>query len=248
MNTQLLRTLRVAGCNRSVLHDSLLPTFLNWVGECGLGYEVDNLNGQLVIESGDSETYRRIHSTFHWGDYWYCHPRKSHQGDRIHSFYKALDAGQVKLLLSTTPDEPQSSEGTNMTEKNAAAFMRENTRTVQVKFTGAGATDKEYTYVTNLNVKEDDYVVVPARDTFTLAKVSKVDDDLMLEPKSGVKYSWIVAVVDMASYERLLEENAQIEEVIRKSYQHNARSAFRNMLLEAVPEDQRQKLKLLTGG
>lgn len=135
-----------------------------------------------------------------------------------------------------------------MTEKNAAAFMRDNTRTVDIKFMGAGAGEKQYTYVTHLPVKVDDYVIVPARDYFALAKVVKVDDDLVLEPKEDKKYSWIVQIVDMAPYERLLKENAEIEEVIRKSYQHNARSAFRNMLLEAVPEDQRQKLKLLTGG
>jgi len=46
-------------------------------------------------------------------------------------------------------------------DKNIAAILREDTKTCRVVFKDGGNTSSEYTYITHLDVKEDDYVVVP---------------------------------------------------------------------------------------
>ena len=135
-----------------------------------------------------------------------------------------------------------------MSERNAAAFLREDTTSVHVTYIGVGASEKTYTYVTNLKLAEDDLVLVPVRDgEWALAKVAKVDDDLCIEPKSNIQYKWIGQKVDLTAYNDLLEANAKLEQVVRDSYRHAARRSFRAGLLEGLPMDQQDEIKKLLG-
>lgn len=133
-------------------------------------------------------------------------------------------------------------------DKNIAALLREDAHTVHVLFpydngglgesslarNGApkmagfpndGGTANQwedgrplYTYVTNLPLKPEDYVVVPARGQFKLAMVKRVDAAVEIEPNSDMAYAWVVGVVDMANHDANIERNKEIEQTVGKAY------------------------------
>jgi hypothetical protein len=141
-----------------------------------------------------------------------------------------------KLLAYANRKQPQTTaEGTNMKENNAAAILREDTRTVHVVFPNG---DKSYTYVSNIqDLAEGDQVIVPSNtdDNFSLAIVTKVDPELNIEPGSNIRYRFVAAKVDLAPYRQLLEENATINKALADNYRNNARQQFRAMMLQDNP-------------
>lgn len=120
-------------------------------------------------------------------------------------------------------------------DKNIAAILREDTKTIKVKFFSDGGmvTGTAYTYITHLDVKEGDCVVVPAggSDAFKVCEVTEVNDDLDIEPNCDIKYKWVIDVVNtdaaLANYHR----NKEIEAMLSSSYRVNARQAYANQFL-----------------
>jgi hypothetical protein len=114
-------------------------------------------------------------------------------------------------------------------DKNIAAILREDARTVSVCFdiTGNELLGKLYTYVTHLDLAVDDLVIVPAgSDDLKVAKVALVADDLEIEPNSDIKYRWIVAKVDVEAHRANMARNKEIEAMLAHSYRMNARQAY----------------------
>lgn len=165
---------------------------------------------------------------------------------RLHSAspagVKMFDWLAKQAQLPTVTEEKEET----MNEKNAAAFLRDNARTLQVVFIG-DCNVKHYTYVTDLDLKVDDLVVVPANgeEAFSLAKVATVQEDLQIDPASSQKFRWVVAKVDTTYYTNLMEGNKAIDEMIRNSYRANARQAFQAALLSSCGEDAKLKLQQL---
>jgi len=160
-------------------------------------------------------------------------------------------------------------------DKNIAALLREDTKTVHVSFELALAdfedlTDPEiikkpagakpapstsrvpgvrlYTYVTHLDVKRGDTVVVQATGEIKLAYVISVDDQAEIEPNSSTAYKWVIDKVDMAAYDANQQRNAEIERTVGEAYRQNLRRSFAQTVLGAVDDDKRDSLtKLLKG-
>lgn len=161
-----------------------------------------------------------------------------------------------------------------MAEKNIAALLREDTRTVQVSFgagrladdvdeidTGLGppltkaqrsypkAPDaKTYTYVTNLALTVGDTVVVEAGDTLRLAAVRRVDDNVAIEPNDPVRYKWVVQKVDFTEHTANEARNAEIDTAVAEAYKANLRKSFAQQILSGLPDAQRDKVSALLGG
>lgn len=162
-----------------------------------------------------------------------------------------------------------------MAEKNIAALLREDTRTVQVSF-GAGrladdmdelerdargdaplkttrsyakAPDQKfYTYVTNLALTVGDTVVVEAGDTLKLAAVRRVDDNVAIEPNDPTKYRWVVQKVDFTEHLANEARNAEIDTAVAEAYKANLRKSFAQQILSGLPDAQRDKVSALLGG
>ena len=134
-----------------------------------------------------------------------------------------------------------------MSEKNAAAFLRNDTKTVGVRLMTESSPTKEYTYVTTQPLAVDDIVVVPAvsDQNFVLAKVTRVDEKLAIEPRSGQKYKWVAAKVDLAAYQATLEANSKLEDMIADSYRKQAQVAYREQLLTLAGDN--AELRALIG-
>lgn len=149
-----------------------------------------------------------------------------------------FNLGQV----GTLPDAQPEGE-TSMNEKNAAAMLRADTRTIKVRF---DAGDKVYTYVTDLtDLQVNDRVVVPAVGRLAVAIVDKVDDDLLIEPKDSAKYSWVVQKVDMKAYDENMAKNSLIEEELRKGYRAMSRRSFADTMLQHMDPDAAKQLQAL---
>jgi hypothetical protein len=119
-------------------------------------------------------------------------------------------------------------------DKNIAAILREDTKTVQVRFFNEGIpSGSPYTYITHLDVKEGDCVVVPAggSDSFKVCEVVYVSDDLDIEPNCDVKYKWVIDVVDTDAAQANYQRNKEIESMLASSYRVNARQAYANQFL-----------------
>ena len=118
-------------------------------------------------------------------------------------------------------------------DKNIAAIVRKDTKTVVVSFGGP----KNYVYVTNLELQVGDVVVVKSTSGFSTATVTEVHDDLQIEPDSDTKYIWVVAKVDFTTYDATQLENATIEAQVSKAYQGNLRRTYRQQVLSGLSSE-----------
>ena len=141
------------------------------------------------------------------------------------------------------PSLEQSIKRSKTMDQNIAAILREDTTTVEV----AAPSGKLFTYVTNLQLKVNDMVVVPfgTEDRLTVVPVASVHDELRIEPNSEIQYKWVVQVVDMTEYNVNLEKNALIEKTMSTTYQKTARAAFRQSTLQCVSDEDRAKLEAI---
>lgn len=162
-------------------------------------------------------------------------------------------------------------------DKNIAALLREDTRTVHVSFElrlsdfddlegapkivkqpagskrpqGAfqGPSTKLYTYVTHLPVKAGDTVIVEAAGEIKLAHAVQVDNDVDIEPNSNIAFKWVIDKVDIAAYEENQRRNIEIERTVGDAYRNNLRRSFAQTVLAGVDDTRREGLtKLLKGG
>ena len=125
-----------------------------------------------------------------------------------------------------------------MAEKNIAALVREDTKTIGVRFYQSerdyktssqtaqrvdivdldtiisGLSPKEYTYVTHLDFKIGDLAIVKTAGELKVAYVSRVDEGCEIEPNLNMKFSWVVDRVNQDEYENQMNINKQLEELL----------------------------------
>lgn len=139
-------------------------------------------------------------------------------------------------------------------DKNIAAILREDTRTVEVRYTtgrtyGAKGEDANttFTYVTTLTLQPGDLVVVPYQKHFSVAEVVEVHDDLRIQPNEEIEYRWVVQKVDASRYYKILEQNRELQGVVGKAYQQNIRRSFAQSVLANLSEEQKSAVAGLLG-
>ena len=152
-------------------------------------------------------------------------------------------------------------------DKNIAALLREDTRTVQVSFDQIAedfdedvpapkgyATNrpkapgaKLYTYVTDLTLALGDTVIVEARGNLSLAFIRDVHDDVKIEPNSDITYKWVVAKVDLSGHAENVRRNSEIEQTVTEAYRNNMRRSFAQQILAGVDDAHRDGLARLLG-
>ena len=120
-------------------------------------------------------------------------------------------------------------------ERNIAALMREDAKTVKVVFNGGS---KTYTYITSLDIKVGDHAVVDCGgDGFKVVQVLEVHDDVEIEPNSDTKFKWVVAKFDLEHHKSNEAKNEQIEKLMATGYRANIRRHFAALKVSMVLDD-----------
>lgn len=122
-------------------------------------------------------------------------------------------------------------------DKNIAAILREDTKTISVQFINEnGATSRNYTYITHLDVVVGDFVVVPSggHDMWKICEVTEVHEELNIEPNSDIKYKWVVDVINAQAARDNQARNKEIESMLAASYRVNARQAYAQQFLSGA--------------
>jgi len=130
-------------------------------------------------------------------------------------------------------------------DKNIAAILRNDTKTISVTF--GGGTGKSYTYVTNFNFERGDFAVVEVSGEFKVVKVEAVAPDLRLPPNSDIHFKWVVAKLDLSEYEKNCARNEEIESTLAQAYQRTMRNQLASNLLANLPDEARASLTPLLG-
>lgn len=133
-------------------------------------------------------------------------------------------------------------------DKNIAAILREDTKTVSVQFNNEnGTVSRNYTYVTHFDLKVGDFVIVPAgsHDMWKIAEVLEVHEELNIEPNADIKYKWVVDVIDIQAHRENQLRNNEIEKMLAHTYRMNARQAYAQQFLQNADE---KVLALVKGG
>ena len=154
-------------------------------------------------------------------------------------------------------------------DKNIAALLREDARTVHVVFEKAitefedldapertptrrvpqaGQKVKTYTYVTHLQLARGDSVIVEAAGRLCLAFVDSVDDEVDIEPNAATAYRWVVSKLDMKAHEANMDRNKEIEKTVADAYRNNMRKSFAQQILAGVDANKQEHLTKLLGG
>ena len=127
-------------------------------------------------------------------------------------------------------------------EKNLAALIRDDAKTIKVQF---GQTGKVYTYVTHLDVKIGDHVVVPTSDEnrYSVAEVKAIDDKCNIDQGSDLEYKWVIHVFNLEDH--LLNEarNRQIEELVADATRTSMRRTFLENILAGVEPEKRKEIE-----
>lgn len=178
---------------------------------------------------------------------------------------------QVDAQQTETQTETQTqSQGASIMDKNIAALMREDTKTVSVRFfqdcnqnevmqdsnineslglgSNARLSPKLYTYVTNFDLKIGDFCVVFVEGMLRCVVVETIDKDCAIEPNSSIQYKWIAAKVDMSAHIENFEKNKQITDLVANAYKKNVRAQFSQLLLASMDDDSKKALSSLIIG
>lgn len=100
--------------------------------------------------------------------------------------------------------------------------------------------NKEYTYKTVLDLKEDDFVVVQTpSNQYQVVQVRTVLDPLEVEVDSRITYKWVVAKVDMAHYEECVEMEDQLSAKLRKAAVRKRRAEVKDSVMEFLTDEER---------
>ena len=119
--------------------------------------------------------------------------------------------------------------------------LYENLNAVQVVFNGESQmVTKEYTYKTFEALETGDFCVVDSpRDGLAIVKVVGVDSSLLEE---DYKFKWIVAKIDLDSYNKLVENEAEAVETLSRKIREGNRKKSIEFVKEMVGEDEVMQL------
>ena len=153
----------------------------------------------------------------------------------------------VKSTLAGSGTVKSCLAGSRTVDPNIAAIMRDDARTVDIKLNGV---PDSLTYVTNLELELDDYVVVPYSNghDFNVGVVVGVHDDLQIPPNADILYKWVVARLDLAEYLANIERNSVIEQSVADAYKSNARQSMRAAVMAGMPQDKLDILQAAISG
>ena len=128
-----------------------------------------------------------------------------------------------------------------MNLNNAYAILQDKAFTVQVRFYGsAGAANgKVYTYLCDIEDLQvgDNAVVITQYDNCSIPKVVyvvSIDQGIEVDLMGDINYSWIVQRVDYTSYDRKMQEAADMEAKINKLKRDSARAQLKAALVSAL--------------
>lgn len=147
-------------------------------------------------------------------------------------------------------------------EKNIAALLREDARTVHVRYLDDSTEGNElasavrgnsklpqfstsartYTYVTDMPLKEGQLVIVPANRVIKLARVAHIDEDVKI---SDIQYAWVIDMVNEDAHNENMSRNHEIEKTVAEAYRNNLRRGFAQQLLAGVDDARREQLTKL---
>lgn len=134
-------------------------------------------------------------------------------------------------------------------ERNIAALLREDARTVQVTFRVTEPDDdahKLYTYITHLPCKPGDLAVADVSGHFRVVRIVSCDDGVALEPGDTVNYNWLISIIDLDAAKANADRNAQIESMVAEAYKTNLRRSFSQQILSGLTDDAKASVLALT--
>lgn len=148
---------------------------------------------------------------------------------------------RVKIL--NMPEQPKRSSNV---ERNIAALMREDAKTVEVTFNGGS---KTYTYITSLDINPGDHAIVDCGgDGFKVVQIVGVHEDVEIEPNSDNKFKWLVAKFDLEHYKLNEAKNEQIEKVMATGYRTNIRRQFAASVMACLSDEKKAELTAIVSG
>lgn len=137
---------------------------------------------------------------------------------------------QNKFQRAAIPKPTEEERSTGMNLRNAALLVRDDIKTVEVIFSGAG---RHYTYLVHnsVEVKEGDYVLVIANGEPNFAEVADIHDQPQIDPNSNIKYQWVISNVtqQLTTIEGL---NKTTDLIVEKLQQQQARSVREQVLAQ----------------
>jgi hypothetical protein len=80
---------------------------------------------------------------------------------------------------------------------------------------------------------------------YKVTSVVKVDDTVCLEPNSDIEYKWIVAKLDTAPYQQLIDRNKAVTDTVRDAYTVNLRQQMANTIMANLSLDAKANLQSL---
>jgi len=142
--------------------------------------------------------------------------------------------------------EPEQPKRSSNVERNIAALMREDVKTVEVAFNGG---NKSYTYITSLDIKVGDHAVVDCGgDGFKVVQVLEVHDDVEIEPNSDTKFKWVIAKFDLEHHKSNEAKNEQIEKLMATGYRANIRRHFAANMMACLSDEKKAELTAIVSG
>ena len=200
----------------------------------------------------NSSTHEYGSTPGHVSNGWYGHPyfrwvivwseRAIGKPKSLSTRVKILSLPQTNQFESQE-DQPKRSSNV---ERNIAALMREDAKTIEVAFNGGS---KTYTYITSLDINPGDHAVVDCGNNgFKVVQVLEVHDDVEIEPNSDTKFKWVVAKFDLEHHKSNEAKNEQIEKLMATGYRANIRRHFAANMMACLSDEKKAELTAIVSG
>lgn len=127
-------------------------------------------------------------------------------------------------------------------ETNLPVILSDNIKVIGVVLPGGPNIYKYKSFDPSL--KEDDYVVVHARESYTVARVVSTDVEHPID--AAINLKWIVQKIDFTTFDKMREDEKKAIQIVRKAKQDKQRRELREEVIKSVesPSDFNNLFKL----
>lgn len=128
---------------------------------------------------------------------------------------------------------------------NDISLIQEGFTTVQVVFNKNSSSEYTYKVPLSWGVVVDDYLIVPAKDSFALVLVNKVDEVPQIPNNSNFHLRWAVQKVDFSLYNELKAKEAELVNILKMAEAQAKRNKMLDTIAQYYGDDISNKVALL---
>jgi hypothetical protein len=95
------------------------------------------------------------------------------------------------------------------------------------------------------NEKVDSTMLLEAGIRMSVAVITRVDQEVVIQPDDNTEYSWVISSLAVDNYWLTKQRNAEVVALVQEAYTKNLRRTFAQQILSGLSDETASRIKLL---